>query len=79
LATEPAIVINTHSAPLASRIKPASGNVILEIAQARKEFGGLVAVNDMQFSVSAGQIVGLIGPNGAGKSTMFNLVTGVLP
>lgn len=79
LATEPAIVVNTHSAPLASRIKPASGNVILEIAQARKEFGGLVAVNDMQFSVSAGQIVGLIGPNGAGKSTMFNLVTGVLP
>jgi len=79
LATEPAIVINQHSAPLASRIKPASGNVILEIAQARKEFGGLVAVNDMQFSVSAGQIVGLIGPNGAGKSTMFNLVTGVLP
>jgi len=79
LTTEPAIVINTHSAPLASRIKPASGNVILEIAQARKEFGGLVAVNDMQFSVSAGQIVGLIGPNGAGKSTMFNLVTGVLP
>ncbi|MBK1890199.1 branched-chain amino acid ABC transporter ATP-binding protein/permease [Undibacterium sp. 14-3-2] len=79
LATEPAIVVNTHSAPLASRIKPASGNVILEIAQVRKEFGGLVAVNDMQFSVSAGQIVGLIGPNGAGKSTMFNLVTGVLP
>ncbi len=79
LATEPAIVINTHSAPLASRIKPASGNVILEIVQARKEFGGLVAVNDMQFSVSSGQIVGLIGPNGAGKSTMFNLVTGVLP
>lgn len=78
-AKKPAIVINHHSAPLSSRIKPASGNVILEIAQARKEFGGLVAVNDMQFSVSAGQIVGLIGPNGAGKSTMFNLVTGVLP
>lgn len=78
LATKSAIVINNQSAPLLSRAKPASGNVILEIKQARKEFGGLVAVNDMQFSLSAGQIVGLIGPNGAGKSTMFNLVTGVL-
>jgi branched-chain amino acid transport system permease protein len=61
------------------RAKPAPGSTILEVNEARKQFGGLVAVKDMQFDLRAGEIVGLIGPNGAGKSTMFNLVTGVLP
>jgi branched-chain amino acid transport system permease protein len=45
----------------------------------RKQFGGLVAVNDVSFEVNAGELVALIGPNGAGKSTTFNLITGVLP
>ena len=68
------------SAPaLPMRAKHADGEVVLQVNRARKEFGGLVAVNDMQFDVRAGEIMGLIGPNGAGKSTMFNLVTGVLP
>ena len=67
------------AAALPARDKPADSGVLLEIEGARKEFGGLVAVNDISFSVGAGEIVGLIGPNGAGKSTMFNLVTGVLP
>jgi len=66
------------AAPLAQMAKPARGEVILEVEAARKQFGGLVAVNDVSFSVKAGEIVGLIGPNGAGKSTTFNLVTGVL-
>ena len=64
---------------LRSRLRPAAGTTVLELLAVRKAFGGLVAVNDISFDVSAGEIVGLIGPNGAGKSTTFNLVTGVLP
>jgi branched-chain amino acid transport system permease protein len=64
---------------LPARPRPPHGQIVLEVRAARKEFGGLVAVNDVSFDVRAGEILGLIGPNGAGKSTLFNLVTGVLP
>ena len=64
---------------LAARKRPPHGEVVLDVSAVRKEFGGLVAVNDVSFQVRAGEILGLIGPNGAGKSTTFNLVTGVLP
>lgn len=64
---------------LPERARPPRGEVVLQVKDARKEFGGLVAVNDVSFDVRAGEILGLIGPNGAGKSTTFNLVTGVLP
>ncbi|MCG5074906.1 ABC transporter permease subunit [Paraburkholderia tagetis] len=67
-----------HAEPLPQRSKPAAGELLLTVDKARKQFGGLVAVNDVSFEVKAGQIIGLIGPNGAGKSTTFNLVTGVL-
>jgi ABC-type branched-subunit amino acid transport system ATPase component/ABC-type branched-subunit amino acid transport system permease subunit len=64
--------------PLPMRSKPAVGEQLLSVDKVRKEFGGLVAVNDVSFDVKSGEIVGLIGPNGAGKSTTFNLVTGVI-
>jgi branched-chain amino acid transport system ATP-binding protein len=50
---------------------------LLVASQVRKEFGGLTAVNDVDFVVPEGKIVSLIGPNGAGKTTFFNMLTGV--
>jgi ABC-type branched-subunit amino acid transport system ATPase component len=51
---------------------------LLEVTAARKAFGGLVAVDDLAFTVARGEIVGLIGPNGSGKTTMLNLISGAL-
>jgi ABC-type branched-subunit amino acid transport system ATPase component len=58
---------------------PGAPGVLLKLDNARKAFGGVIAVNDVSFDVQAREIVALIGPNGAGKSTTFNLITGVLP
>ena len=58
---------------------PTATPVLLQIEKARKQFGGVIAVNDVSFDVQAREIVALIGPNGAGKSTTFNLITGVVP
>lgn len=51
---------------------------LLEVDEACKRFGGVVAVDECTFSVEQGSITGLIGPNGSGKTTVFNLVTGYL-
>ena len=53
-----------------------SGN-ILQLENITMQFGGVIAVNNMNLEVREGEIVSLIGPNGAGKTTAFNVITGV--
>jgi branched-chain amino acid transport system permease protein len=56
-----------------------SGATILKVEGIKKNFGGVTAVDGLDFEVAAGEILGLIGPNGSGKTTVFNLVSGVYP
>jgi branched-chain amino acid transport system ATP-binding protein len=56
-----------------------SAEAVLQLRQVTKRFGGLTAVDSLDFAVAPGQVKALIGPNGAGKTTVFNLVTGVYP
>jgi branched-chain amino acid transport system permease protein len=69
---------DTSIAPLAHARPNLESGTLLKIDNARKQFGGVIAVNNVSFDVQAREIVALIGPNGAGKSTTFNLITGVL-
>lgn len=50
---------------------------ILRVSDATMQFGGVVALNNLNLEVNKGEIIGLIGPNGAGKTTAFNVITGV--
>jgi ABC-type branched-subunit amino acid transport system ATPase component/ABC-type branched-subunit amino acid transport system permease subunit len=79
LPLKPARKIPDTSLKLPARVRAASTpSVLLHVEKARKQFGGVIAVNDVSFDVRSREIVALIGPNGAGKSTTFNLITGVL-
>src|SRR5712691_5016614 len=50
---------------------------LLELNRVSKRFGGLLAVNQVSFSINEGVVAFIVGPNGAGKTTLFNLITGV--
>ena len=66
-----------EAAPAVRRELP-SQEVILQVNNLGKSFGGLRAVHDVGFSVRRGMILGIIGPNGAGKTTLFNLLNGFI-
>jgi branched-chain amino acid transport system ATP-binding protein len=59
--------------------KPMAKDIILETRELRREFGALVAVDDVTMQVKAGSFHSIIGPNGAGKTTLFNVLSGNLP
>ncbi len=50
---------------------------ILEVKDLNINFGGITAVDNLNFSVKKGEILGVIGPNGAGKTTLYNTITGI--
>ena len=54
------------------------GEALLEVRGATKRYGGLVAVNEVSFTVERGEVFGIAGPNGAGKTTLFDVVTGMV-
>ena len=68
------------SAPMPSRSErsPGTGDVVLEVRNLSRSFGGLKAVQDVSFKLRRNEILGIIGPNGAGKTTLFNLLNGFL-
>lgn len=68
------------AAPNSSRParSPDEGNVVLEVRNLSRSFGGLKAVQNVSFKLRRNEILGIIGPNGAGKTTLFNLMNGFL-
>ena len=73
--TEP--VIDEQMAALHRDMRAAEGQTLLETTDLTVKFGGLTALDAVNFSIRRGEILGLIGPNGAGKTTCFNAITGV--
>jgi branched-chain amino acid transport system ATP-binding protein len=69
---------STDAPPAASSGRDAASPVVLRTEQLTVRFGGLTALDNINFTVRRGDIHAVIGPNGAGKSTLFNCITGVL-
>jgi len=69
--------LNLQALPLARRSMVHPNEVVLDVRDVTRRFGGLVANNQMNLTVLSGEVLALIGPNGAGKSTLFNQISGV--
>jgi branched-chain amino acid transport system ATP-binding protein len=70
-------VIDEELAALHREVHAAEGETLLETKDLTVKFGGLTALDSVNFSIKRSEILGLIGPNGAGKTTCFNAITGV--
>ena len=70
-------VIDEQMAALHREVHAAQGETLLQAADLTVKFGGLTALDSVNFAIRRGEILGLIGPNGAGKTTCFNAITGV--
>ncbi|WP_420836778.1 ABC transporter permease subunit [Bradyrhizobium algeriense] len=73
-----AVAIPAAPAPARAKRSVGTGDVVLEVRNLSRSFGGLKAVQDVSFKLRRNEILGIIGPNGAGKTTLFNLLNGFL-
>jgi branched-chain amino acid transport system permease protein len=78
--TAPDVPVTTPvtAAPARPKRSVGTGDVVLEVRNLSRSFGGLKAVQDVSFKLRQNEILGIIGPNGAGKTTLFNLLNGFL-
>ena len=73
-----AAAVPAAPAPARAKRSVGTGDVVLEVRNLSRSFGGLKAVQDVSFKLRRNEILGIIGPNGAGKTTLFNLLNGFL-
>ena len=73
-----AAAVSAALVPLRPKRSAGTGDVVLEVRNLSRSFGGLKAVQDVSFKLRQNEILGIIGPNGAGKTTLFNLLNGFL-